>query len=126
MGRVGPRLPMITGLLLGGAGLAGLVVAGHATSYALLVPPLIATGFGMAFTMPAATTAIIGAAPAERAGIASGVLNASRQAGGAIGVALLGAFVGGGAFIPGLRTAMLVAGAAFFIAAAVAALTVER
>jgi MFS transporter, DHA2 family, methylenomycin A resistance protein len=126
MGRVGPRLPMITGLLLGGAGLAGLVVAGHSTSYPLLVPPLIAAGFGMAFTMPAATTAIIGAAPAERAGIASGVLNASRQAGGAIGVALLGAFVGGGAFIPGLRTAMLVAGAAFFVAAAVAALTVER
>jgi MFS transporter, DHA2 family, methylenomycin A resistance protein len=126
MGRVGPRLPMIAGLLLGGTGLVGLVVAGHTTSYPLLVPPLIAAGFGMAFTMPAATTAIIGAAPAERAGIASGVLNASRQAGGAIGVALLGTFVGNGAFIPGLRTAMVVAGSAFFLAAAVAALTVER
>jgi MFS transporter, DHA2 family, methylenomycin A resistance protein len=126
MGRVGPRLPMIGGLLLGGAGLAGLAAAGDGTSYPLLVPPLIAAGFGMAFTMPAATTAIIGAAPAERAGIASGVLNASRQAGGAIGVALLGALVGSGAFIPGLRAAMLVAGGAFFLAAAVAALTVER
>jgi len=126
MSRVGPRLPMISGLLIGGAGLAGLAAAGQSTSYVLLVPPLIAAGFGMAFTMPAATTAIIGAAPAERAGIASGVLNASRQAGGAIGVALLGAFVGGGAFIPGLRAAMLVAGGAFFLAAAVAALTVER
>jgi DHA2 family methylenomycin A resistance protein-like MFS transporter len=126
MGRVGPRLPMIGGLVLGGAGLAGLVIAGSGTSYPLLVPPLIAAGFGMAFTMPAATTAIIAAAPAERAGIASGVLNASRQAGGAIGVALLGTFVGSGAFVPGLRAAMLVAGAAFFLAAAVAALTVER
>jgi DHA2 family methylenomycin A resistance protein-like MFS transporter len=126
MGRVGARLPMIGGLLLGGAGLAGLAIAGAGTSYPLLVPPLIAAGFGMAFTMPAATNAIIGAAPAERAGIASGVLNASRQAGGAIGVALLGTLVGSGAFIPGLRAAMLVAGAAFFLAAAVAALTVER
>jgi DHA2 family methylenomycin A resistance protein-like MFS transporter len=126
MGRVGPRVPMLAGLLLGGTGLAGLTVAGNATSYPLLVPPLIAAGFGMAFTMPAATNAIIGAAPAERAGIASGVLNASRQAGGAIGVALLGTLVGSGAFIPGLRVAMLVAGAAFFLAAAVAALTVER
>lgn len=126
MARAGPRLPMIAGLLVGGAGLAGLAVAGDYTSYVILVPPLIAAGFGMAFTMPAATNAIIGAAPAERAGIASGVLNASRQAGGAIGVALLGTLVRSGAFIPGLRTAMLVAGGAFFLAAAVAALTVER
>jgi DHA2 family methylenomycin A resistance protein-like MFS transporter len=126
MGRVGPRLPMLAGLTLGGIGLAGLVIAGSSTSYPLLVPPLIATGFGMAFTMPAATGAIIGAAPAERAGIASGVLNASRQAGGAIGVALLGALVGGSSFVPGLRVAMLVAGAAFFLAAVVTALTVER
>ncbi len=126
MGRVGPRLPMIAGLLLGGAGLSGLAAAGEHTSYVLLVPPLIAAGFGMAFTMPAATNAIIGAAPAERAGIASGVLNASRQAGGAIGVALLGTLVASGAFIPGLQAAMLVAGGAFFVAAAVAALPVER
>jgi DHA2 family methylenomycin A resistance protein-like MFS transporter len=126
MGRVGPRLPMLFGLTLGGAGLATLVIAGSDTSYPLLVLPLVATGFGMAFTMPAATAAIIGAAPAERAGIASGVLNASRQAGGAIGVALLGTLVGSGTFVPGLRVAMLVAGAMFFIAAGVTALTVER
>jgi DHA2 family methylenomycin A resistance protein-like MFS transporter len=75
--------------------------------------------------MPAATAAIIEAAPAERAGIASGVLNASRQAGGAIGVALLGTLVGG-AFIPGLEAAMLVAGGAFFSAALVVWAAVER
>jgi DHA2 family methylenomycin A resistance protein-like MFS transporter len=126
MGRVGARLPMLVGLMLGGAGLVGLVVAGSDTSYPLLVPPLVAAGFGMAFTMPAATAAIIGAAPANRAGIASGVLNASRQAGGAIGVALLGTLVGSGAFVPGLRAAMLVAGAFFFLAAGVTAFTVER
>ncbi|HEX6460040.1 MAG TPA: MFS transporter [Thermoleophilaceae bacterium] len=126
MARVGHRIPMITGLVLGGAGLTGLVIAGAGTNYVLLVPPLVAAGFGMAFTMPAATAATIAAAPAERAGIASGVLNAGRQAGGAIGVALLGTLVGSGAFIPGLRTAMLVAGGAFLVAAAVAALTVER
>jgi MFS transporter, DHA2 family, methylenomycin A resistance protein len=63
MGRMGPRLPMIAGLLIGGAGLAGLVIAGSGTSYPLLVAPLVAAGFGMAFTMPAATAAIIAAAP---------------------------------------------------------------
>jgi hypothetical protein len=80
---------MLVGLTLGALGFAGLIAAGRSTSYWVLIPPLVAAGFGMAFTMPAATAAVIEAAPADRAGIASGVLNASRQAGGAIGVALL-------------------------------------
>jgi MFS transporter, DHA2 family, methylenomycin A resistance protein len=126
MSRVGPRVPVISGLLVGGAGLAGLMVAGRHTSFPLLVPAMVAAGFGMAFTMPAATAAIIEASPAERAGIASGVLNAGRQAGGAIGVALCGTLVGAGAFIPGLRAALAVAAGAFIAAAIVAALTVER
>jgi MFS transporter, DHA2 family, methylenomycin A resistance protein len=88
--------------------------------------PMIALGAGMALTMPAAIAAIIQSAPADRAGIASGVLNASRQAGGAVGVALLGTIVGSGAFVPGLHLAMGVAGAAFFGAAGVTAFAVER
>jgi DHA2 family methylenomycin A resistance protein-like MFS transporter len=125
-GRVGPRIPMLFGLSLAGLGFLGLIAAGAGTSYAVLVAPLIAIGFGMAMTMPAATAAIIEAAPADRAGIASGVLNASRQAGGAIGVALLGTLVQSGAFVPGLHVAMAVAGAVFLSAAGVTALTVER
>jgi DHA2 family methylenomycin A resistance protein-like MFS transporter len=125
-GRVGPRVPMLVGLTLAGLGFLGLIAAGAGTSYAVLVAPLIAIGFGMAMTMPAATAAIIEAAPADRAGIASGVLNASRQAGGAIGVALLGTLVQSGAFVPGLHLAMAVAGGVFLSAAAVTALTVER
>ena len=125
-GRIGPRAPMLGGLSLAGAGFLGLIVAGSHTSYVELVPALVAIGAGMAFTMPAATAAIIEAAPAERAGIASGVLNASRQAGGAIGVALLGTLVESGSFVPGLHLAMAVAGGVFLSAAAVAALTVER
>ncbi len=64
-----------------------MIVAGQSTPYTVLVPGLIAVGIGIAFTMPAATAATIESAPADRAGIASGVLNAARQAGGAIGVA---------------------------------------
>jgi MFS transporter, DHA2 family, methylenomycin A resistance protein len=117
-GRIGPRLPMLGGLTVAGFGFLGLIAAGPDTSYAVLVAPLIAIGFGMAMTMPAATAAIIESAPADRAGIASGVLNASRQAGGAIGVALLGRL--------GLHLAMGVAGAMFLSAAGVTALTVHR
>lgn len=117
---------MLVGLSLGALGFAGLIVAGASTSYVILVAPLIAVGFGMALTMPAATVAIIEAAPAERAGIASGVLNAARQTGGAIGVALLGTLISSAAFVPGLHAAMAVSAVTFLLAAIVTVSAVER
>ncbi len=113
-GRLGPRPSMVLGLALGGAGLLSLALVGTGTAYLILVPMLAAVGFGMAFTMPAATTAVVDAAPAERAGIASGVINASRQLGGVLGVALLGGLVNQhGFFVPGMHVALAIAGGAF-------------
>jgi MFS transporter, DHA2 family, methylenomycin A resistance protein len=120
MARTGPRTPMLAGLTLGGAGLLGLVVAGAHTSYLLLVAPMGAAGFGMALTMPAATASVIEAAPADRGGIAAGVINAARQAGGVLGVALLGSLVHAGtAFLSGLHVGLLIAAVAFFAAAVI-------
>lgn len=116
MARTGPRRPMIVGLAAGGAGLLGLLVAGARTPYVWLVAPLVATGFGMAFAMPAVTAAVMGAAPREQGGVASGVVNAARQVGGVIGIALLGALVARRAtFIAGLHVAVIIGGAAFLI-----------
>jgi MFS transporter, DHA2 family, methylenomycin A resistance protein len=123
----GPRPTMLVGLVAGGAGLLGLIVAGAHTPYLLRVGPLVAAGAGMAFTMPAATTAVVGAAPVDRSGLASGAINAARQVGGVIGVALLGALVaGGGPIVPGLRIGLAVAGAAFLLGAAVIMITVRH
>jgi MFS family permease len=79
----------------------------------------------MAFTMPAATAAIIEAAPASRVGIASGVLGAARQAGGAIWVALLGTVIARGTFVTGLHEAMGVSAAAFAAGAVVTVVAVR-
>ena len=118
MARTGPRTPMLSGLVLGGAGLLGLDVAAAHTSYVLLVVPMAAAGFGMALTMPAATAAVIEAAPADRGGISSGVINAARQAGGVLGVALLGSLVQArAAFLPGLHAGLIIAAGAFFAGA---------
>jgi DHA2 family methylenomycin A resistance protein-like MFS transporter len=111
----GPRPTMLIGLGVGAAGLFGLAAllwAGTPGEVTLLVP-LVAAGFGMSFTMPAATTAAVDAAPRDRAGLAAGVLNTARQTGSLIGVAVLGALPGG----PG--TALLAAGAAFGLAAVI-------
>jgi DHA2 family methylenomycin A resistance protein-like MFS transporter len=74
----------------------------------------------MAYTMPAATTTVVEAAPAERSGVASGAINTGRQAGSTIGVALLGTL----SVSAGLPVAMAGAGAAFLAGAAVVALAV--
>lgn len=120
--RTGPRLPMVLGLVVGAAGLFGWLLAGPATGYPVLAVAMLAAGFGTAFTMPAATAAIMSAAPEATGGVAAAVFNAGRQVGSAVGVALLGSLlVGPGRFVPGLHAGALVAGCGFLLAAALAA-----
>lgn len=115
---------MLTGLLAGGAGLLALSAAGPATSYLLLVAPMALAGFGMAMTMPAATATVLESAPGAQAGIAAGTVNAARQVGGVVGVALLGAVVQAGApaaSAGGAQAAGVLAALAFLAAAAITA-----
>jgi DHA2 family methylenomycin A resistance protein-like MFS transporter len=108
------------GLLMGAAGLTGIVLAGAHTPYLLLVVPLMAAGSGMALTMPAATSAVMESAPADRGGIASGVINAARQTGGVLGVAVLGSLVSvPSGFIAGLRSGLVIAACAFLAGVAI-------
>ena len=87
----------------------------------------MAAGLGMSFTMPAATAAVMNAAPASRAGLASGTLNAARQIGGVLGVALFGTLVAHRAdFGSGLRISMAIAAAAFLAGAVLIAACPER
>jgi MFS transporter, DHA2 family, methylenomycin A resistance protein len=124
-GRHGPRLVMTAGMLVGALGFAMLALARPGTAFALLVAPMVAAGFGTSLTMPAATAAVLGAAPADRGGLAAGVLNTGRQVGGAVGVALLGALVGGRPFATGMHLAMSVAAAAFAAGAVLSSTTVR-
>lgn len=115
--RAGPRRPMLAGLGIGAAGLFLLAGIGPSTPYALLVVPFVLSGLGMSLTMPAATTAVIEAAPAERAGLAGGTINAARQAGGLLGIALMGSLVSAhGRFSGDSHAALAVGGAAFLLA----------
>jgi MFS transporter, DHA2 family, methylenomycin A resistance protein len=123
----GPRRTMLAGLLIGAAGFLGLLFAAAHTFYLWLVLPMIAVGFGMSFTMPAATTAVTDAAPDDRSGLAAGVINAARQLGSVLGVAILGGLAGHGAgLVPGMHVALAIAGGAFVLAAALTASSVRH
>jgi MFS transporter, DHA2 family, methylenomycin A resistance protein len=120
--RRGPRAVIMSGLSLATLGLLGWLLCGTATPYLGLILPMAATGFGCSLTMPAATTAIMRSAPAERGGIASGVLNSARQTGSLLGVAILGTIIAGQhVSVLSLRVAMLTAAAALTTGALVAA-----
>ncbi|MEV4394745.1 MFS transporter [Nonomuraea sp. NPDC049607] len=82
--RHGPRPPILGGLALLATGLAGVALTD------VLWPWLVVMGFGLSFVLPALMAGMVNAAPAGTAGTAGGVLNASRQVGATLGVAVLG------------------------------------
>src|ERR687886_1841321 len=64
----------------------------HSTFWNIL-PALIVGGFGMALTMTPTTAAAMGSVEVDKAGVGSAVLNSSRQVGGSLGIAVMGAIV---------------------------------
>ncbi|MER6915564.1 MFS transporter [Streptomyces sp. NPDC000594] len=89
--RTGVRDLLVPGGLLSAAGLALFAVTATPDGSfltSILGPSLLASvGIGMSF-VPLATAAVTGVAPGE-AGMASGLLNSSRQLGGSLGLAAL-------------------------------------
>jgi EmrB/QacA subfamily drug resistance transporter len=57
------------------------------------LPALLTGGLGMALTMTPTTAAAMGSVPTDKAGVGSAVLNAFRQVGGSLGIAVMGAIV---------------------------------
>jgi DHA2 family methylenomycin A resistance protein-like MFS transporter len=120
---------MAAGLLLAAAGMALITRLEAGSSYAALLPALVLIGTGLGLLTPAVVSAAMSAVPGGRAGLASGVNNTARQAGGAIGVAAFGALAGSPAapqrFLEGLHLDGVV-GAALYLAAAAASLLLIR
>jgi DHA2 family methylenomycin A resistance protein-like MFS transporter len=123
--RTGDRPLVVSGMLLGALGLAGWAAAGPESAYALLVAPMMATGFGTSFALTGSTATVMGAAPPAYAGAASALFNTTRQIGSATGVALGGSLLATGSdYGSGLRTSMAIGALAYLTAAALAWLCV--
>jgi DHA2 family methylenomycin A resistance protein-like MFS transporter len=122
--RLGPRTPMLAGLTFAAAGAALLATAGPKTYITLILAGSILLGL-VSLAMPAMTAAVVGAAGPGHAGVASGVLNAARQSGGALGVAVLGSLLGHGHSLS-LHVPLLVATAGYLIAIALALGAIRR
>jgi EmrB/QacA subfamily drug resistance transporter len=90
LARLGPRVLIATGMLLGAGGMAYLTQVTVASSYASAVLPgllILGLGFGMIFA-PAINTATFGVARQD-SGVASALVNTMQQVGGSIGTSAL-------------------------------------
>ena len=88
--KVGPRPLMSVGMLMMTIGLLGLSRLQVDTSYYAIWPFYVLMGAGISMTMPSVSSAAMGAVDQTKSGVASGVVNSSRQIGGALGIAILG------------------------------------
>ena len=104
--------------------LATLLTGVH-TSWAVMLPGVLLACLGTGLFNPAASAVALSALPPERSGLAAGANDTFRQAGTALGIAALGAFVpaagalGGSphAYVAGLHHALIAAAALSFIGA---------
>ena len=123
----GAKLPMSIGLLIGAIGYFTLLIAKEHTPFIFLILPMIAIGFGLAFAIPAATVATVHSAPEGRAGIASGALNASRQIGSLMGVAIFGTIIMiSKNFIVGMHETLIIGGLLYLVGCAAVLLWIKK
>src|SRR5919201_4493539 len=136
--RVGSRWLMAAGMVVVAVCCLILSTVTVHSSFWHMLPGFVLGGLGMSFVMTPMSAAAMGAAPVDKAGVASGVLNTFRQVGVALGIAITGAIVtnreaaalrGGAdrphAFVHGLTFGMRVS-AVICLGAALAAATLVR
>jgi len=86
-----PRL--VTGHVIGIVGAAVMALSLWTSGSTAILVGLGLLGIAMGYIMPAMTTGVLTSSSAEMSGRASGILNAGRQVGGSIGVAMMGTLV---------------------------------
>ena len=88
--RARPALVMAGGLALAAVGFGLLTQLDGAADLAVLVTGSVVFSLGLAPVFTLAADLVVGAAPPERAGAASGISETSSEFGGALGIAVLG------------------------------------
>jgi MFS transporter, DHA2 family, multidrug resistance protein len=88
--RFRPAVVMTAGLSVAALGLLGLTQVGGSSSLTVLVVSMGVVALALAPVITLSTELIVGSAPPERAGAASGISETSAELGGALGIAILG------------------------------------
>ncbi|MGA5764705.1 MFS transporter [Nonomuraea bangladeshensis] len=123
--RVGAGRAVAAGLTLVAGGMAVAATLEAGDGWGRLLPAVCAIGIGSALTMPLGS-AVLGAVPASRAGVAGGVFSVSREVSGLFGIAAVGAVVQAApSFAAGYATGLLAAAGLVLAGALIALRTLK-
>jgi MFS transporter, DHA2 family, methylenomycin A resistance protein len=117
--RIGAPVTIAAGAALAACGCLALLGIGQGTPYWAICGQLIMIGAGLGLLVPPLTSTLLGSVEKSRSGIAAGVLNATRQTGSVLGVALFGSLAGrADAFLAGAHASLAISAALLVVAGA--------
>ena len=117
--RIGAPATIAIGAALSAAGCLALIGLAPGTSYWEIGGQLAIIGGGLGLLVPPLTSTLLGSVETSRSGIAAGVLNATRQTGSVLGVALFGTLAGRpDAFMAGTHESLVISACLLSVAAA--------
>jgi DHA2 family methylenomycin A resistance protein-like MFS transporter len=118
--RIGSSAAIAAGAALSAFGCLMLLGIEPGTSYWKTVAQLMIIGGGLGLLVPPLTSTLLRSVEKSRSGIAAGVLNATRQTGSVLGVALFGSLVGrSDAFVAGTHEALIISAGLLLVAGVV-------
>ncbi|GAA1606539.1 MFS transporter [Kribbella hippodromi] len=119
--RLGARPVVLLGLTSMTLGLTGIALLPRTAPVSVLAVLMVLVGFAGPTVIPPVIALLLRAVPVHRAGTASGIFNTSRQLGGALAVAVFGAFLNTPSGLPaGVRLSLLTAAVVSVLAAVTA------
>src|SRR3954470_10598948 len=117
---IGAPATIAVGAVLSAAGCLATLGIEAGTSYWAICLQLMAMSTGRGLLVPPLTSTLLGSVEKSRSGIAAGVLNATRQTGSVLGVALFGSLVAqSSTFMPGLHASLIISAGVLLAASAV-------
>ena len=118
--RYGTRGPIVAGLAALSVSALWAAAVPSTARFPMLAPALVLMGVGAGLVAPSMNAAILASVPPALSGIGAGVLNASRQIGTALGVAIFASLFHGGGEATAVRESLLCSGGVYLVALALA------
>jgi DHA2 family methylenomycin A resistance protein-like MFS transporter len=117
--RIGAPVTIAVGAALAAMGCLALLGIAPGTSYWATCIQLTVIGAGLGLLVPPLTSTLLGSVEKSRSGIAAGVLNATRQTGSVLGVALFGSLAGQpDTFMTGAHESLVISAGLLLVAGA--------
>jgi len=117
--RIGAPVTIAAGAVTAAAGCLALLGIQPGTNYWATCAQLIVIGAGLGLLVPPLTSTLLGSVEKSRSGIAAGTLNATRQTGSVLGVALFGSLIGQpDTFMAGAHASLVISAGLLLAAAA--------